>query len=72
MGGNDDQLADSYNILNKLEHNSVSYWICMILTLLYRKCWLAYIEKSPSSHQDQTNDNIHQVQPHQPELSAIA
>jgi len=72
MGGNDDQLADSYNILNKLQYNSVSYWTCMILTMFYSKYRLAYIGKNPPSHQEQINDNYHQVPPHQPELSAMA
>ena len=30
------------------------------------------IGKNPSSHQDQINDNNHQVPPHQPELLAMA
>jgi hypothetical protein len=47
MGGNDDQLTDSYNILNQLENTSVSYWTRMILTMLYPKCQLAYIGKNP-------------------------
>jgi len=67
MGGNDDHLTDSYNILNKSENTSVSYWTYMILTMLYHKCWLAYIGENPPSHQDQINDNNQQ-----PELSAMA
>jgi len=67
MGGND-QLADFYNILNKLENTSVSYWKCVLLNILYCKCQLAYIGKNPSSHQDQSNNKIHQIPLHQPEL----
>jgi len=71
MGGIDYQLADFYNILNKLENISVSYWTCMILTMLYRKCRLAYIGKNQSPHQDQINDN-NQFPPNQPEWLGMA
>ena len=68
MGGNDDQLTDSYNILNKLENTSVSYSTCMILTMLNHKCQLAYSGKTPSSQQYQSNDKNQKVPLHQPEL----